>query len=381
MNGSTRNSPCFCGSGLKYKKCHLIVEEKTQTEKYVLGRELKLHEMQKLFDETLYPEICIAKELDHSCSNKTINAHTLSKSLSLNQIAKNGHVYGFKNKDIFDLCRNDGFTSLRKLGVRTASTFKGFCSYHDDKLFSCLEKQNFELLEEQSAVLLYRAFALEIYKKKTVLEHARKSFKPLLDSFSSGQVNRGSEFLINNLKRAKLDFEDMYSLNKILINLLNEKKYSKIRSYALKLDFKIPFICTGLFAIYRDVNHEIIQDIFDYSLPKMNYTALNIFYAKDGVSWLVLSWLDISDETNLRVVEQIQKFNVEDQVNILGNLMVSYTENSYFSMEYVDSLKLNLKENIEKNFNGTYFNQFAKLTEPNFIFDNLKANIKFIKNK
>lgn len=380
MKGSERNSPCFCGSGLKYKKCHLIIEEKTQTEKYVLGRKLQLHEMQKLFDETLYPEICIAKGLDNSCSDQIINAHTLTKSLSLNQIAKTGHVYGFKNKDIFDFSRNDGFISLRKLGVRTASTFKGFCSYHDDRLFSCLEKQNFELLEEQSAALLYRALALELYKKKTVLEHARKSFKPLLDSFNSGNMNIGSELIISNLKRAKLDFEDMYYLNGILINLLNEKKYSKIRTYALKLDFKIPFICTGVFAIYRDVNHEIIQDVFDYSLPKMSYTALNIFYAKDGSSWLILSWLDIFDEINLRVVEQIQKFNVEDQVNILGNLMISYTENSYFSMEYIDNLKPKLKENIEKNFNGTLMKQFSKLTEPNFIFNNLNADIKFIKN-
>ena len=173
----------------------------------------------------------------------------------------------------------------------------------------------------------------------------------------------------------------MHYLNEILINLLNEKKYSKIRSYAVKLDFKIPFICTGLFAIYRCIDHKIIQDIFDYSLPKMSYTALNIFYAKDGSSWLVLSWLDIFDDINLKLIEQIQKFNVEDQVNILGNLMNLYTENSYFSIEYVDSLKSNLKENIEKNFNGTFLNQFAKLTEPNFIFENLKAEIKFMINK
>src|SRR5699024_4817855 len=137
-------------------------------------------------------------------------------------------------------------------------------------------------------------------------------------------------------------------------------------------------ICTGLFAIYRDVNHEIIQDIFDYSLSKMSYTALNIFYAKDGSSWLILNWLDTCDEINLKIINQIQKFNVEDQVNILGNLMISYTENSYFSMEYIDNLKPNLKENIEKNFNGTFFNQFKRLTEPNFIFENLNAEIKFI---
>ena len=376
-----RNSPCSCGSGLKYKKCHLAINNKIQNEKYISGRKLQLHKIQKLFDETLYPEICIAKELTNNCSDQIINAHTVTKSLSLNQIAKNGHVYGFKNKDIFDFSKNNGFTSLRKLGVRTASTFKGFCSYHDDKLFSCLEKQNFELLEEQSAVLLYRAFALELYKKKGVLEHARKSFKSVLDSFSLGEVNGGAELLISNLKRAKLDFEDMHYLNEILINLLNEKKYSKIRSYAVKLDFKIPFICTGLFAIYRCIDHKIIQDIFDYSLSKMSYTALNIFYAKDGSSWLVLSWLDIFDDINLKLIEQIQKFNVEDQVNILGNLMNLYTENSYFSIEYVDSLKYNLKENIEKNFNGTFLNQFAKLTEPNFIFENLKAEIKFMINK
>lgn len=68
MSGNMRNSPCSCGSGLKYKKCHLAINNKIQNEKYISGRKLQLHKIQKLFDETLYPEICIAKELTNLSS-------------------------------------------------------------------------------------------------------------------------------------------------------------------------------------------------------------------------------------------------------------------------------------------------------------------------
>ncbi len=378
MNGKERNKLCFCGSGLKYKRCHLIIESKIQTEKYIEGKSFKLYEMQELFDATLYPEICIAKDLDNDCDIKIIKAHTLTKSLSLEKISSKGHEYSFINRDLYEVEKNSGFTRLKKCGIRTASTFKGFCSYHDDKLFSCIEKRNFELSREQCVALIYRTLALELYKKRGTLEFARRSFKPLLNSFCSNAVMKGSDFLVNNLRRSKLDFDDINHLNDVFINVVKKKEFSRIRSYALKVSYDVPFVCTGLFAIYKDINNEIIQDIFNFDVPLIGYTALNIFYAKDGATWLVLSWLDIFDEINTKFIEQLKGLTIPEQVNVLGNLMISYTENTYFSIEYIDRLSAIHRGKIEKNFNGTYSQKFGKLTEPNFMFENIEGNIHYL---
>ena len=53
----------------------MIIESKIQTEKYIEGKSFKLYEMQELFDATLYPEICIAKDLDNDCDIKMALLH------------------------------------------------------------------------------------------------------------------------------------------------------------------------------------------------------------------------------------------------------------------------------------------------------------------
>jgi hypothetical protein len=306
MGGRDRNKICYCGSGLKYKKCHMLIKEKVFAQKYIEGKKLKLYELQKIFDETLYPEICMASELDDKCSNKIINAHTLTKSLSLEKIAKNGHVYSIYNKSIYDLDNNKGFTPFQKIGVRTASTIKGFCSYHDDKLFQSIEKKNFNLENEQLIALFYRTFALEFYKKRSSLENARRLFKPLLDSFNSINTYSGSEILTNNLKRAKLDYEDLSYLNEVIIGIIKQNNYSRIRCYSIKMNFKIPFVCSSMFGVYKNLDGSILQDIFDATVPRISMTALNIFYDKNGMSWILLNWIDIDEyETNKTIIKFI----------------------------------------------------------------------------
>ena len=111
MSGENRNKPCYCGSGLKYKKCHLLIEDQLLLSKRKTSSKLEIHKLQKLFDDTLYFETCIASNLDEQgkCSNQIINAHSLTKSLSLDKIAKSGHVYSFKNSSLFDFFKNEGF--------------------------------------------------------------------------------------------------------------------------------------------------------------------------------------------------------------------------------------------------------------------------------
>ncbi|WP_180175904.1 SEC-C domain-containing protein [Acinetobacter sp. YH12025] len=375
MSGVARNKPCHCGSGLKYKKCHLIIEEQLQQSERHVSPKLEIHELQKLFDDTLFFETCIASNLKHNekCSDKIINAHTLTKSLSLEKIAKSGHIYSFKSNGLYDLIRNKGVVTLNKLGIRKASTFKGFCSYHDDFLFRSIEKENFELSKRQILALFYRGFALEYYKKKGVLEHARKSFKPLLKNFDADIVHIGSLQLVANLKRAKLDFEDTVNINLKISEYLKDNETSLIETYAIQTEYEIPFVGTGLFALYKNIDGEVIQDIYDYDLENLEYMSLNIFYAKDGKSWIVLSWLKKCNSINKDFVIKLKKYSIDDQINIIGNMMILYTENCYFSIDYIDSMTPSKKRKIEKVYNDTLRGNFESLLFPNFIFNNIEA--------
>lgn len=225
--------------------------------------------------------------------------------------------------------------------------------------------------------LFYRSFALEYYKKKSIVDNARKSFEPLLKNFNLYNIDHGSKTLIANLKRAKLDFEDMIRINEEIKRFWNIKNKTNIQTYALKVANGIPFVCTGLFAIYKDIKGNIIQDIYDYDLPNLEYMSLNIFYSKDGAGWLVLNWLKEKNSINELFVEQLKEFSIEEQINILGNLMILYTENAYFSVDYVDNMDVHKKENIEKTFNNTLRGIFDSLTKDSFEIKIEKAEVKF----
>lgn len=83
-----RNDECWCGSGLKFKRCHL-------------GREfeqpISLGEILVFEQKISKREACYApKNLLSNC-NDIIKSHTVSKSSGLSDIADNSnHVLGLK---------------------------------------------------------------------------------------------------------------------------------------------------------------------------------------------------------------------------------------------------------------------------------------------
>ena len=155
-----RNEPCWCGSGRKYKHCHLNRANQNP---------LEIWEVSKLVRQELDPKTCLAPSAWRSkCSGKIVRAHTVPKSGSLQKIVRMGHVYSF-DTSIESIERNRGSIVPKLLGINKASTFAGFCSRHDDAIFSPLEKQEFNGTPEQCFLLGYRALALELYKKRAAI--------------------------------------------------------------------------------------------------------------------------------------------------------------------------------------------------------------------
>ena len=114
-----RNEPCPCGSGKKFKKCHLHREKlKPLTEGEVIG----MQSSHKISKKCFHP---LADS--NTCQGKIINAHTVSKSSSLRALSNNGKVLHFK-ASINDLFKNDSELSVDEVGINKASTFPGFCS-------------------------------------------------------------------------------------------------------------------------------------------------------------------------------------------------------------------------------------------------------------
>lgn len=140
-----RNEQCWCGSGKKYKFCHL----KRDQEKPVSHQEI-VQEFRKAFSK----KYCLHPQANSStCRGKIVQAHSIQRNGGLSLIARNGHVYRFFG-DYSTFVRTSGKIEAELIGLNTASTFTGFCDHHDDVTFAPLEKRPFQPTLEQIFLLL-----------------------------------------------------------------------------------------------------------------------------------------------------------------------------------------------------------------------------------
>lgn len=75
-----RNDPCWCGSGQKFKRCHLGRESEERAKPWEVTTE---------FRKDFSKKLCSAPEILHDqCSGTIVAAHTVPRSGSLNKIAE-----------------------------------------------------------------------------------------------------------------------------------------------------------------------------------------------------------------------------------------------------------------------------------------------------
>ena len=170
-----RNDPCWCGSGRKFKHCHLNREDQPPLQHW---------DASKKFKRAFSVKTCLAPDtwLKHCCG-RVSRAHTVPKSGSLKRIARKGHVYSYDVSSLKNLQKHDGALVPELLGINRASTFTGFCSRHDNQIFEPLEKRTFCGTPEQCFLLGYRARAREIYTKR-----AAAAFSDVLQDADKGKT-------------------------------------------------------------------------------------------------------------------------------------------------------------------------------------------------
>ena len=130
-----RNDPCPCGSGKKYKKCCL---SKSKIEFLAEA----VFDSQKTIKRDGQIKQCLHPNKDE-CTDKIVKAHAIQNNRILTKIAENGWV------ETLNGTSNLIFQSSQKQGRKVATTFTGFCSYHDKKLFQDIEDQPFSATQKQ----------------------------------------------------------------------------------------------------------------------------------------------------------------------------------------------------------------------------------------
>lgn len=154
------NDQCWCLSGKKWKRCHRNRDKQSPVP---IGELFARQRAENDKGFCVHPEAS-----DSACSQNVIRAHTVQRRGGLAAIAERGHVVSAK-KGFEDMARNEGEIIPRKLGVKAASTFMGFCSYHDNQMFEPIENNPISLSIESAFLLSFRAISYEFIAKAAAI--------------------------------------------------------------------------------------------------------------------------------------------------------------------------------------------------------------------
>lgn len=180
-----RNDPCWCHSGKKYKKCHLKRDRQPKRQPWEVAAE-----MRQQFENNEYCTHALAGP--SSCEGQIVRAHTIPRSAGLTAIAERGHVYG-PDYDLMSLVKNGGKLLFRLTGINEASTFTGFCGFHDYTTFQPLENQRLTATAQQCFLMGYRAACRELFQKASAFRISQDYARTRSRSFDSTAGNRSDD--------------------------------------------------------------------------------------------------------------------------------------------------------------------------------------------
>lgn len=333
-----RNDKCWCGSKLKFKRCH---RDRKHEKPMSLGEKLAFG------NNISKRETCYAPENLLSECNKIIKSHTISKSSGLSDIADDiNHVLGLK-QNMSNFRKNKENLRFEKIGINNASTFKGFCAKHDKLLFSCFEDKPFIGTQKQCTALTYRSVAKEIYAKENAVEAA---------NFMRRNADRGkplfSQIIIQEeIYAYKLGSEDaisvLYTLKSSLDYELSSNSDNPYRFLVIESARPLPVVVSSITNPTHDFKDQDLQ-----SLANLEETAEQLVFnafTSNNKGFIVFSWLKNAEVIN-EFINSLLEIDKKDMFSYLVNFFFSSAENTFISPDWWNTLGTEQQQKIEALF-------------------------------
>jgi hypothetical protein len=329
-----RNDICWCGSGKKYKKCHLDRENQETVKPWQASEEFR--------DAFAAPKCCSPNSFKNKCSGMIVKAHTVPKSSSLKAIARNGHVLGLK-LSLENVRKHEGKLKPELIGINKASTFSGFCKIHDNSIFAPIEKQEFSASPEHCFLLAYRALSKECYAKSAManLSELRKSLDKGKAMGPQMYIQTTAFLMDIGIMAAVRDNE--YHKN-IFDSCLENNDYSLVRALIFELDAPPPIMMSGAVSPDFNFHGDNIQDLME--LDKIqDIMSLTSFF--DGCKGrIIFSWLENSHQSCKALLESLLNKPEHELTKYIVQYMFSTFENIFIDPAWWDDLQKVTKDKI-----------------------------------
>lgn len=312
------------------------------------------------------------------CSRTIAKAHTVPKG-SLQKIARNGHVYSFI-PSIANLSKSDGKLQPQLIGISKASTFTGFCTVHDNNIFSKIEKEPFLASQEQCFLLAYRALAREIYMKKA--QFSNLNFLHKADRGKSLQ----QQLAIQDMKRlaekgSSTGLNDCEYHKTIYDKVFLSGDFSSVCAYVIELKEPPPIMCSGGLFPEQDFYGNQLQNLLDLE-TRAHFLSSTSFYGGQG-GFIVFAWLSESNTTCRKFIDSLGALPPQRLTDALIRFHFEFAENLHIQPDWWDNLserkRIALINRLSASANIYVPRQLGCIAEDGIKYDNWPiSNLKSI---
>lgn len=311
-----RNDRCWCGSGKKFKRCHL-----NRGEEPPLPFSAVEHQMRA---SAATVRGCLHPGAAPGVCGKVISAHTVQRSRVLRRLHDGeNHVLTFHTRYAAR------YTSEpKRVGWRDASTIPGFCARHDADTFRDLETGDFAISLRSCFLLGYRTLCHEIHSKRAA-DATESVARALIDRgmppWAQREVQRILDLQHRGIQKA---LEDLDSAKKHMDRVLLSGDLAGFCAVTLEFDGPLTLATSGTLTPDVDLNGNRLQVLHDLN-AKMEWLSIAVDATLSG-GVVVLSWSSAAEKPAL-FVESLLAREPEEILSLLPKLIFFYLENTYFS--------------------------------------------------
>lgn len=339
---------CFCGSHLIYSECH-------KQKIYRNPNEIAV-DLRKFLHAEGY---CVHFNGHRFCGHKAISSHSIQRNVSLKLIAERGHVIGFNHGPNARSSTLDAPPGFSNVGIGMASTFRGFCSKHDSRVFKAVEEGE-----------LRNGYATAL-----ALAHRAQCYEAVVHS-------RGALFLtwLSQVPRFAFQF-DPYAMETERQNMIYYAGYSWQLKKAIELiksrgsirkfifastifDRILPIAAAGSFCIETDFLGRKLQRFSDFG-KRFNFAQFSLLPQRNGTTYFCVSAVDDRDRVAAReLIHSLRVQKLKDLADCALRLSVIHCENTYFSPEFIRDLAPEHQSELLARFDDSSVAQVGVEKEP-----------------
>ncbi|MEA5550596.1 hypothetical protein VB713_06320 [Anabaena cylindrica UHCC 0172] len=297
-----------------------------------------------------YVKECFHK--DSNCSSKIIFAHSIQNNRILKKISQNGEVLYWSTTEDND--NNDIKFLLSRTGRKKATTFTGFCNFHDTKLFTPIELHNYhDGNEKQQFIFAYRALAKEY--------HAKRMAVNLVNSAISQLPQHRKAILGNFQKNQKITLYQLEQDKQLFNSALAQGKFNIAYTWIMKFHHEYHIAVSSAFTVEKDLNGKDINNFSDLDTD-MKYLYLTIF-PQNGKTYILLSCLRKYKKYLSPLINQIKEKSINERKIILSNILATHVENLAISPSKWEQISEDKRSVFQQLFQDTIIAENDSMTQ------------------